>query len=188
MQPTAATTALEAVTVRIRNRNAQKACEKAHCLQPERTARGHTKPVPIVISDSGSDEDSSPTGNKTAAQPPIKSTSKLAPPTESYSRAEMKSFAKMAKAIRNTSDIAHVTATVNFLDAEFSDNSGRAARVLSSPFAWKRNRFKEIASKAAKILEDRYVMYLLPCAHATTCLLCVHTQSPPFQQGRYGFG
>ena len=67
----------------------------------------------------------------------------------------MKAFARMARAIRNTNDNNHVPATANFLDAEFSDSSGRAARVLSSQFAWKRNRFKEIAAKAAKIMEDR---------------------------------
>ena len=71
----------------------------------------------------------------------------------------MKAFAKMARAIRNTSNNAHVPATANFLDAEFSDNSGRAARVLSSQFAWKRNRFKKIANKAAKIMEDRVRLF-----------------------------
>lgn len=63
-----------------------------------------------------------------------------------------------AKAIRDCpSGKSLPTAAANVIDAEFSDNAGRAARMLHSPVAWKRTRFKEIAHKAAKVMEDRYI-------------------------------
>ena len=143
---------MASVTSRIRSKIANSTRSKARQLFSQKEASSSSKHEPIVISDSDSDGPI-PVGGEDAAA--SKSQSKLAPAPESYTRAEMKAFARMARAIRNTSDGAHVTATANFLDAEFSDNSGKAARVLSSQFAWKRNRFKEIAAKAAKILEDR---------------------------------
>ena len=143
---------MASVTSRIREKIAGSTRAKARQLFSQKDDKLHNKPEPIVISDSDSDGPI-PVGGEVAAA--SKSSSKLAHAPETYTRAEMKSYARMARAIRNTSDGAHVTATANFLDAEFSDNSGRAARVLSSQFAWKRNRFKEIAAKAAKIMEDR---------------------------------
>ena len=81
---------------------------------------------------------------------------KLAEPPESYTRPEIKAFAKTARAIRNVpSDKNHAPATADFIDAEFSDHSGRAARVLRSQFTWKRQKFKEIANKAARVMEER---------------------------------
>ena len=154
---TTPSSAMEELTTRIRNRIKSSTRTRADKLGESSASREPAKPEPIIISDSDSEAEA--VGGLDDAHAPAKKSVKLAPGPESYTRAEMKTFAKMARAIRNTSDSAHVPATANFLDAEFSDNSGRAARVLSSQFAWKRNRFKEIANKAAKIMEDRVRLF-----------------------------
>ena len=154
---TTPSSAMEELTARIRNRIKSDTRTKTEKLVERSATHEPIRPEPIVISDSDSEDGAA--GGLDVAAAPAKKSVKLAPGPESYTRAEMKTFAKMARAIRNTSDNAHVTATANFLDAEFSDNSGRAASILSSQFAWKRNRFKEIANKAAKIMEDRVRLF-----------------------------
>ena len=146
---------IKSVADRIRAKLASKTRDKVNALQIREDEKLPVKPAPIIISDSDSDGEVVAKPSASLPEASSKSAAKLAHPPESYTRAEMKMFAKMARSIRNTSDGAHVPATANFLDAEFSDNTGRAARILKSPFTWKRNRFKEIAAKGAKILEDR---------------------------------
>ena len=77
----------------------------------------------------------------------------------SYTLAEMKTFKKMAKAIRNVDEReGHADATAAFIDSEFSDNSGYVAKALHADL-WRRNRVSTICEKAAIIMEDR-------CPHA----------------------
>ena len=125
---------LKSVTICIRDRTAQKANQKVQLLQSSLPIPTLPKLALIVTSDSESDDDLFLDRGKVAAQTAAKPTAKLSPSPEWYSQAEMKSYAKMVKPIRNTSDNAHLTTTANFLDAEFPDNSDRATRVLSSPF------------------------------------------------------
>ena len=79
----------------------------------------------------------------------------------------MKAFKKMAKTIRNVDEReGHSEATAAFIDAEFSDNSGKTLKSLRSPSACKRNRVNAICEKAATIMEDRLVR-MVPRNHAT---------------------
>ena len=64
----------------------------------------------------------------------------------------------MAKAIRNFDEReGHAESTASFIDANFSDNSGRTLKALRSRNAWKKLRVNAICEKAAKIMEDRHV-------------------------------
>ena len=73
-----------------------------------------------------------------------------------YTLPEMKSFKRMAKAIRNVNERdGHAESTAAFIDAEFSDNSGMTLKALRSKVAWKKNRVNAICDKAARIMEDR---------------------------------
>ena len=75
----------------------------------------------------------------------------------SYSLSEMKTFKKMAKAIRNVYEReGHSEATAAFIDAEFSDNAGRTVKALKANNSWKKQRVNTICEKAARIMEDRY--------------------------------
>ena len=154
---------MDALTKRIRDKLASKTALKVKEVsapKPRTTgSKASSAKRPIVISGSDSGEEPVEVEDEDTEDKPA--VAKLADPPESYSRAEMKAFAKAARAIRNVpSDKAHTPATADFIDAEFSDHSGRAARILRSPFSWKRQKFKEIASKAARITEER------SCNHA----------------------
>ena len=74
----------------------------------------------------------------------------------------MKTFKKMAKAIRNVDERqGHAMATAAFIDSEFSDNSGYVADSLRADL-WRRNRVSSICEKAAVIMEDRLAPVLTP--------------------------
>ena len=157
--------AMLALTKRIRKKLDGKTTEKIREVT-KNSASAPAKKVsakPIVVSGSDSDGEEQEvlmTPEAEEAGEDKKAVEKLADPPGSYSRAEMKAFAKHAKAIRNLpSDKNHTPATADFIDAEFSDNSGRAARILRSPFSWKRQKFKEITSKAARVMEERSRAY-----------------------------
>ena len=84
-------------------------------------------------------------------------------PRSSYSLAEMKTFKKMATAIRNVDERdGHAESTASFIDSEFSDNSGRTLKAMRSKNSWKKLRVNAICEKAAKIMEDRRVLVPLP--------------------------
>lgn len=86
--------------------------------------------------------------------------------TRSYSISEMKTFKKMAKAIRNVDEReGHSEATAAFIDAEFSDNPGKTVKSMRSGCAWRRNRVNAICEKAAIIMEDRPVTRMLELRH-----------------------
>ena len=77
----------------------------------------------------------------------------------SYSLSEMKMFKKISKAIRNVDEReGHSEATAAFIDTEFLDNSGRTVKALKSNSSWKKQRVNTICEKAARIMEDRYVI------------------------------
>ena len=89
---------------------------------------------------------------------------------------EMKTFKKMVKTIRNVDEReGHAEATAAFIDAEFSDNSGKVVKALRSNNAWKKNRVNAICEKAAVIMEERSVQ-------RTTCPSMSH-YSPCTMQG-----
>ena len=89
---------------------------------------------------------------------------KMAPAPESYTRAEMKVFSKMARSIKNVDERdGHAEATAAFIDTEFSDNRGRTVKCLKSRDSWKKSRVSKICEKAARIMEDRYV-YVNSCS------------------------
>ena len=92
-----------------------------------------------------------------------------APRARSYSLPEMKMFRKVAKAIRNVDEReGHAEATAAFIDAEFSDNSGRVVKALRSGNPWKKNRVNAICEKAATIMEDRYVPATVICSKSNS--------------------
>ena len=84
-------------------------------------------------------------------------------PTHSYytaSEAEIKKFERVASTIRKVNDglIAnHSAATADFIDVEFSNNTGRARRAWASQSAWNKERLKQACSQAARIMEERQV-------------------------------
>ena len=125
------------------------------------------KPIPVF---SGSDPDSSEEDESSVIdvrspprhatdedEPrPAPSPEKLAQGPESYTRAEMRGFAKVAEAIRNVDlDKGHSLATAQFMDANFSDNSEKCVRARRSSQRWKRNEFNSAAILAGRILEQR---------------------------------
>ena len=80
----------------------------------------------------------------------LSATSNQCPNGRTYSLSEMKTFKKVAKAIRNVDEgQGHAEATAAFIDSEFSDNSGRTLRALCSNSGWKKNRVNAICEKAA---------------------------------------
>ena len=154
-----------ALTKRIRKKLDGKTTEKIREVTKSPTPAPAKKvsAKPIVVSGSdldGEEQEVRVTSETEEAGEDKKAVEKLVDPPESYSRAEMKAFAKHAKAIRNLpSDKNHTPATADYIDTEFSDNSGRAARILLSQFSWKRHKFKEIVSKAARVMEERSCAY-----------------------------
>lgn len=155
---------------------------------------GPTRSNPIPIS-SGSDTDDpttshvTPGGAPDSVTPP-KQVKKTAPAPDSYTHGEMKSFARMARTIRNFDEqVGHSAATANFIDVEFSNNTGRASRCQRSTAAWKKTRFNTACQKAAKILEDRYMKFsrhiqLTPCSRHRATRLVTTPQGPPIQPRR----
>ena len=109
-----------------------------------------------------------------------------------YAEAEIKKFERVANTIRKVNDgiIAnHSAATADFIDVEFSNNTGRARRAWSSRSTWEKERLKQACSQAARIMEERSVLYLSPTLARVIILTKVDTcpQSPPFQERRQDF-
>ena len=154
----------EAVRRRIRDKIKHRLQRKVSDLAEEGKGGSTVKPIPIS---SGSDSDDPPTAVKSSSSPSAgSSTKKLVPAPSTYTRAEIKSFARMARTIRQFNErVGHSPATANFLDVEFSNNTGKASRLQRSKMTWKRNRFDAACLKAAKILEDRFVIYISRPSH-----------------------
>ena len=63
---------------------------------------------------------------------------KLAPPSDSYTKAEIKAFTKIAASIRDVDERrGFAPATIDFIDTEFSDATGRLAKASKSRDPWK---------------------------------------------------
>ena len=136
--------------------------------------RDGRKSTPIVIGtessnseDSDSQDDSRdavlPTQSEPAAAAARSPEPKLAPGPETYTRGEMKTFARMAATINNV-DVTkgHSSAVADFIDSEFLDNSEMMNKARRAPKeSWRKRRFNTACEKAAKITEERYA-----CMHA----------------------
>lgn len=169
----------ESLKDRIRRKIAERKAERVNSLSAafrpkgrKASARRLTPPAQKLRSGLSSDSDDavnnvidlsqSPAAASSSASSHAASTSagsppKMAPHPTSYSLSEMKTFKKMAKAIRNVNERdGHAEATAAFIDSEFSDNSGITVKALKAD-AWRRNRVNNICEKAAKIMEDRRV-------------------------------
>ena len=93
---------------------------------------------------------------------------KLAPPPDSYTKVEIKTFARIAASIRDVDERrGFAPATIDFIDREFSDATGRLAKASKSRDPWKQKRLDIACSMAAKIMEDRYAN-MLAIIHAST--------------------
>ena len=58
----------------------------------------------------------------------------------------------------------HSAAVADFIDSEFSDNSGMMIKARSArKDSWKNKRFNSACEKAAKIMEERYAF--IPRTH-----------------------
>ena len=168
---------LKAKPVADRKSLSQKLREKISQKKKERTgvsskSKSSTQPTIHVISDSS---------NSSAEEASVvKPEPECAPAPESYSASEVKTFAKMAKAIRNCDEVNGLSSAVaDFVDSEFSDNTcvyttrnayntrrliptqhnrGEMARAHKAPYgSWRHNQFRSACNKAAKIMEVRSV-------------------------------
>ena len=127
-------------------------------------AREGRKSTPIVIGSESSNSDNSDSNDDTQVsisptQPdfPAAQEPKLAPGPETYTRGEMKTFARMAATINNV-DVAkgHSAAVADFVDSEFFDNSGMMSKARRAPKdSWVKSMFNSACEKAAKIMEER---------------------------------
>ena len=117
-------------------------------------------PISIKVSSSddsnSSDSDSAPAA-ASADKPKV---AKMARGPETYSNAEIKNFQRVADSIRKVDEginPSHSAATADFIDVEFGSNLGRAKSAWSSKSPWKKERFKQACTQAAKIMEERSV-------------------------------
>lgn len=94
-----------------------------------------------------------PTAAASASSP------KMAPPPDSYTKSDIKIFSKIAASIRDVDERqGFAPATINFIDTEFSDATGRLAKAVKSRDPWKQKRVDKACAMAAKIMEDRLVL------------------------------
>ena len=72
----------------------------------------------------------------------------------------------MARAIEEVDESkGHSTAVADFIDSEFSDNSGMMVRARrAAKGTWKKGRFTRACEKAGKIMEERLVPPSRQCA------------------------
>ena len=137
-----------------------------------------SKDSPISIKVSSSDDSSSDTEGMPAAAPAEKpKVAKMAPGPETYSKAEIKNFQRVADSIRKVDEgtnPSHSAATADFIDVEFGSNLGRAKSAWASKSPWKKERFKQACTQAAKIMEERCECLCLNAmrnSHAPCCTL-----------------
>ena len=82
----------------------------------------------------------------------------MAPGPETYTQSEIKMFEKMARTIDEVDESkGHVNAVADFIDTEFSDNTGMMVKARKAhKGSWRKGRFTRACEKAAKIMEERY--------------------------------
>ena len=155
---------------RIRDKIKQRKEGKIASLKAKASAASKCKPTPKASggAPSSSDSDTAPafvvdlskspsvptcTDQPAAAAP---APAKLAPSSDSYTKAEFKAFSKIAASIRDVDERqGFAPATINFIDTEFSDATGRLAKASKSRDPWKQKRVDMACAMAAKIMEDR---------------------------------
>ena len=113
-QSKAKTGATKTLKQKLREKIKQKKMERTGTQpKPSRTA----KPAVVVISDSSNSSDEEAEASAAKAEP------ESAPAPDAYTPVEIKTFANMAKAIRNADDSNGLSSAVaDFIDSEFSDN------------------------------------------------------------------
>ena len=142
----------------------QQKLKKRKAKSASKRQRTGMKASPIVVNNtdssdsdkSSSDEPRRDSGAAAESQPKKE---RLAPGPETYTKQEIKNYSKMALAIEEVDESkGHSTAVADFIDSEFSDNSGMmvAARKAAKG-SWKKGRFTRACEKAGKIMEERYV-------------------------------
>ena len=117
-----------------------------------------SKDSPISIKVSSSDDSSDEECTPAAAPAEKPKVAKMAPGPETYSKAEIKNFQRVADSIRKVDEginPSHSAATADFIDVEFGSNLGRAKSAWASKSPWKKERFKQACTQAAKIMEER---------------------------------
>ena len=169
-----ATTLAEATfspTQSVKHRLQQRIKKRKLKLSSKAQKNAGKKSSPIVVrdtDDSDSSASSSDAGRHApgSASEPQEKEEKLAPGPETYTQAEIKAFSKMAAAIEEVDESkGHSTAVADFIDSEFSDNSGMMVNAKrASKGSWKKGRFTRACEKAGKIMEERSVSrHLSPC-------------------------
>ena len=135
--------------------------KKAKIYQLSKSGRSVSRVVDSAYADTTtdtSDSDTEPSATSAEKAQSPQQNELLAPGPEKYSSYEIKSFKDMIKNIKDVDETTgHSLATAEFVDRHFSDNKGRAARVIKSPSSWKKKRTEKAFEMAAKILEDRCV-------------------------------
>ena len=136
-----------------------KAAAASSCKPPPKASGGAPSssdsdtPPAFVVDLSKSPSVPTCTDQTPAAAP---AAAKLAPSSDSYTKAEIKTFTKIAASIRDVDERqGFAPATINFIDTEFSDATGRLAKASKSRDPWKQKRVDMACAMAAKIMEDR---------------------------------
>ena len=128
--------------------------------------RSGEKSSPIIVRDSDTSDSSASSGDDarhaasaSSSGEPAEKEEKLAPGPETYTKAEIKTYAKMARAIEEVDESkGHSAAVADFIDSEFSDNSDMMVKARrAAKGTWKRGRFIRACEKAGKIMEERSV-------------------------------
>ena len=140
---------------KIRMRKQQRLGQSSSSSQSEPHSGSKESPISVTLTSDESSGEESASAADSAAKP---KTAKLAPGPDTYTKAEIKNFERVADSIRKVDEglaTSHSAATADFIDVEFAGNLGRAKRAWSSKSPWKKERFKQACTQAARIMEDR---------------------------------
>ena len=134
--------------------------------------RSGKKSSPIIVrnTNSSNTDDSNSDHDVVDSAPPSKHAQKnvkCAPGPETYTKAEIKIFVRMARTIEDVDESkGHSNAVADFIDTEFSDNTGMLVKARKAPKgSWKKGRFTRACEKAAKIMEQRLVQPPVQLVH-----------------------
>ena len=146
-----------------------------------------SKPAVVVISDSSNSSEGEDEAAAAKAEP------ESAPAPESYSSSEIKTFGKMAKAIRNADDANGLSqAVADFVDSEFSDNtcvtkppSDHVAKSRPvTPLHLSQGEDGSRAESALRIMEALTIQNRLQqgCENIGGQVVQTNTTQPPYRQ------
>ena len=125
---------------------------------PTTTPHSGTKDSPISVQLSSSDDSSDAEVSRPSTDVKTTPKAKMAPGPETYTKAEMKNFERIANSIQQVDDgtvASHSAATADFIDVEFGGNLGRAKRAFQTKSGWRKERFKQACTQAARIMQER---------------------------------